>query len=292
MRSHTFIKIKKMKKILIPTDFSSNAKDALLYTLGFLKGQAADIQLVNVVRPIMVDTIDSAMVNAKATELVVEQTEKNLETIRELIEQNPTEYSAEKIKLSTRVKIGDVIAEINKAAADHNAELIVLGTRGEGYSLSDKVLGTISTKLIKSASCPLMLIPKGYAFDKLDNLVFATNLDTGDPYELNRALKMLQPYSPLVNVIYVKHPYTDQELDTRVDSFAKYMIDHSPAIKTTFHIEPSREVETSLSDYVLKENAELLVMHRTQKGFINRLLNGSHTKKIVSKTTTPLLILN
>lgn len=229
-----YTKTHHMKKILIPTDFSKNANDAVSYAISFLQGQEGYIQLVHVIRPVMVDTIDSAMMNATATEIVKEQAEKNMKSLRGEVLQNTKGLSTENIKLSTMVIVGDVITEINRAATEFEADLIILGTRGAGYSVSDRMLGTISTQLIANSVFPLLLVPKDYKFEKIDNLIFATNLDTGDPYELNRALIVLKPHSPLVNIIYVKQPYTESEPSTNLDAFAKYMVDHSTAIKTTF----------------------------------------------------------
>ena len=38
-----------MKRILIPTDFSSNAGDALAYALDFVKDRAVELHIINVV---------------------------------------------------------------------------------------------------------------------------------------------------------------------------------------------------------------------------------------------------
>jgi len=280
-----------MKKILIPTDFSSNAEDAFRYALNFLRGQPCEIQILHVVRPVMVDTPDSAMINARATDIVVKQSHKNLETLKYFSEDPSNALDASTVNLTTKVNIGIAADEIIKHASDTKADLIIMGTQGSDHSKVEKLFGTVSTKVISSAPCPVILVPSDYKFKTIDNVVFSTNLDTGDPYELNRALGYLEAFTPLVRVFYAKSPF-EQNSETQIEAFAKYMVDHSPAIRTLFEADVTKEIETSINNHALRHEAELIIMHKSKKGFLDRFLKGSHTKKMVDQLITPLMVLN
>jgi len=280
-----------MKRILVPTDFSSNAQDAFEYAIKFLNGQAAEIQILHVVRPVMVDTLDSAMINARATEIIVEQSQKNMDTLKAIQLNKDSAILADNITLKTKVSIGVAADEIVGQAKDFKADLIIMGTQGSNHTLVDKILGTVSTKLISTTPCPMILVPKDYKYKTIDNVVFSTNLDTGDPYELNRSLRYLESHTPLVRVIYVKSPY-ELDTETKIEAFAKYMVDHSPAIQTLFHAETSKDVEAPINEHALTHDAEMIIMHKSKKRLLDRLLQGSHTKKMVPQIYTPLMILN
>jgi nucleotide-binding universal stress UspA family protein len=52
---------------------------------------------------------------------------------------------------------GNAVAEVVKAAAEGNFDLIVIGARGLS-SLSGLVLGSVSQGVIKNAACPVLVI--------------------------------------------------------------------------------------------------------------------------------------
>ena len=62
--------------------------------------------------------------------------------------------------VSGRVLEGDAAAELAAASAD--VDLLVVGSRGFG-PVRRVLLGSVSRELVRSASCPVVVLPRGVA---------------------------------------------------------------------------------------------------------------------------------
>lgn len=278
-----------MKKILIPTDFSENASDALDYALNLLGGSKAKIHIVNVVP---VHTVPGD-VPVNTTELVTQEVAdatKALEAIEEFSHMFYGEGQGAQITITTQVAVGGVAFQIKKIAEEIGADLIIMGTQGINHSFMDKVLGSISTSAISDAPCPVILVPHGYKFKPIDNIIFATNLNHSDPYELWRATELIKPHVGRIRCVYVAKEGTEIA-NSELEKFAKYMVEHSPSIQTVFNVEESNNIEMTLSEYAENYDAEMVIMHRSKKSFWKSLFGARHTKKMASWLKIPLMVM-
>ena len=70
------------------------------------------------------------------------------------------EVTARGLKL--HVRVGDPAEALQQAAADYDAELIIVGTHGRG-ALGRMALGSVATRLVAEARCPLLIArPKDF----------------------------------------------------------------------------------------------------------------------------------
>jgi len=87
--------------------------------------------------------------------------------IREKIEQQVADLKAEGFEAELTVASGteDVAELIARAAANVDADLIVLCTHGHG-GLKSAVLGSVARGLLHTATCPMLAIPPGRTADE------------------------------------------------------------------------------------------------------------------------------
>jgi nucleotide-binding universal stress UspA family protein len=283
------LKLDQMKNILIPTDFSDNASDALGYALNFLGGSKANIHIVNVV-PVHTVPGDVPINTSDLVTSELKEARKAMEALEEFSKVFYGNDQGAQITVSTKVAIGGVAFNIKKEAQEVNADLIIMGTQGTNHSFVEKILGSISTTTISDSPCPVVLVPIGYKFKTIDNIIFATNLNHSDPYELWRATELIKPHIGRIRCVYVTKDESSVAKD-ELETFAKYMVEHSPSIQTVFNVEESDNVEKTLSDYAENYDAEMVIMHRSKKSFWKDLFGARHTKKMASWLKIPLMVM-
>jgi nucleotide-binding universal stress UspA family protein len=134
------------KKILVPLDGSQLSQRALEPAIAMSKYTGAELLLV---RTPVVDTLSFAATGSKQAEA------RNdaliyLETIRKSNEQP-------NLHIQTRLVEGDVAGAIVDTALGEQIDLIVMSTHG--YSgLTRWVLGSVTEKVLRSASCPVLAV--------------------------------------------------------------------------------------------------------------------------------------
>lgn len=277
-----------MKKILFPTDFSNNSYDALEFILAMNRGQALELKIVHASDPAN-NMQDAPMSTIQLIKTLTDVASASLRKMEQRIT-NDFNNGDESWKVTTEVLIGNPSIKIVDHAVEYGADLIVLGNKGENYSISDKLLGITSLTLTDEAPCPILLIPKDYKYEGLENVVYPTNLDYSDPYILWKSMNVVSPHKPVIRCLHVKSTFETQLAEQ--EAFAKYMVDHSPSIQTIFHTEDSDDTEDSLMSFVETYNCQMVIMHKTKRSFFNKIFSKSITKKMRRHVNVPLLIMN
>lgn len=278
-----------MKKILLPTDFSQNADDALKYCMQLLGDSFAEIVLFHVI-----STADSLVAVPEGTAIMmtqnIKEAKRNLAKLKVKANNYIKEFQNQNIVVTTDFTIGDAGKSIISKASELESDVVIMGRRGGNYLLIDKLIGTVSSQVI-NASVPVILVPGGYSFKEIDNIIFPTKLDRKDPYDLNTAMNIIGPNSPVVQCIHlVKNE--EEKNKKEVKEFANYIIEHSPSVQTTFFIELSDDVSTTIDEYAASYDAELIVMPKKGKNFFERLITKNHIKEMLWITKRPIMIVN
>ena len=134
----------KLKKILVPLDFSDCSKKALEYAIPYAKQFNAEVVLLHVIEPypavpqmelVDVETIQDSLVG--------------LENLRETIGKD--------IHCSSEVRTGVPHVEIVQEAEQKDIDLIILSTHGY-KGLSHVFLGSTAEKVVRNASCPVLTV--------------------------------------------------------------------------------------------------------------------------------------
>ena len=91
-----------------------------------------------------------------------------------------TAFDAEFSRLGDAVErefvVGDAVAELVRRTED--ADLAIVGSRGYG-PLRSVLLGSVSAQLVRRASCPVMVVPRGAAADAV--ALLGGNATTAQP---------------------------------------------------------------------------------------------------------------
>lgn len=136
------------KNILVPTDFSTCAQDALDYSLKLAARLDAGVCIVHAyLLPVAGWEGAWAFPQDVITELEAQsraQLEKSLSKARETLP-----------NATARFYNGDPRDGIPKLAADLKADLIVMGTHGR-QGLSRAILGSVTETVIRRAACPVL----------------------------------------------------------------------------------------------------------------------------------------
>jgi universal stress protein A len=134
----------KLRKILVPIDFSDCSKKALAYAIPFARQFGAELNLLHVVEPYPA-VPEMAPFDAETTE----DGRLELEALRKEL--------GNAVSCSTLVRLGAPPTEITSAARDLDADLIVISTHGR-KGLSRMFLGSTAEKVVRSAPCPVLIV--------------------------------------------------------------------------------------------------------------------------------------
>jgi nucleotide-binding universal stress UspA family protein len=142
----------KLKKLLVPTDFSDSARQAFRYGLSFAKEYQAELVLLHVVENLTVGYA-SDLFPVPMAEVFQEISGYAKAELAKLAE----EARQRGVRVSELVVQGKPSAEIIRHAAENDVDIIVLGTHGKGM-LDQALFGSTTERVVRRAPCPVLSV--------------------------------------------------------------------------------------------------------------------------------------
>ena len=142
----------RLKKILVPTDFSEASTKALTYAQAFAKQSAAEILLLHVVEPAYYPIYGADIVpdwGGMQTEL--------LKASQVHLEEFSRKHAAGFAPMQVIVGEGIAWGEIVETAKKETVDLIILSTHGRS-GLRHILLGSTTERVVRHASCPVLTV--------------------------------------------------------------------------------------------------------------------------------------
>lgn len=138
-----------MKKILVPVDFNPLATAALEYAGEIAERSGATLIVV------YADTFEPMMTQLTPT-LVAAIDESRAKTAEELAEY-VNEHVPETLSMETEVRESLPVPAILGAVAEHEPDLVVMGTHGRG-GLSRLIFGSVAEAVLRGTRTPVLTV--------------------------------------------------------------------------------------------------------------------------------------
>lgn len=269
-----------MKTILIPTDYSEAANNALNYALEIAKLSKAKIVLFHAYH-VPVPTGDIPIMMVTPAELEKE----NVVRIKKL-EKEITERYADQLKVEHMVRAGFATDEILSVVKEKKIDLIVMGIAEES-KLSRALLGSNAISIIKKTKTPVLVIPQNCRFKKIEKIVFACDYKrTINKQVLDELKKIVTLFKTKLIVLDVMSP----EGAKHEKNAAELSIENAlNEMDYSLYCPKGEDVNSEINSFVEKHKADWLVMAPQSYKFLEGVFHKSHTKQVGLHTHIPLL---
>jgi nucleotide-binding universal stress UspA family protein len=266
-----------MKKILVATDFSDAAKNAVQYAAALAQQFNASLHLLHVyMQP--APALDVPVVWADTVETM--QKEKSAQLMAEA----SSLRSSYPIQVSSDVVLGFTGESIATEAGKAEADLVVVGMKGGKHS---RFLGSN----VVTATRPVLVIPEGVTFTPVRRIVFSTDFsETVGAQAVEPLVAIARQFGARVEVVHVQEEA--EEMDTS-EIAGKLTLERSlEGVEHQFHTLEDDDVEEAIQSFTQNSPTDMLVMVAHRHSLLNRWLGTSHTKLMSYQTTVPLLVLH
>src|SRR5690606_13580551 len=157
-----------MKKILVPTDFSDQAFNALKAAAGIARKSNAEIVLLHII-DLPQETMDMIQPGYDLPEIMFFK--QHAETRLTQIALSP-ELSG--LTVSQILKLGRTFNEVTIVAKDNNIDLIVMGSHGAS-DFKELFIGSNTEKVIRTSEIPVLAIKGDQSDVKFDKVIVAND---------------------------------------------------------------------------------------------------------------------
>lgn len=308
----------RIETILVPTDFSGTAAEALAYARALADRTRGRIVLVTV--------IDKQYLSGAADPLLQGAGGVSTEWFSQLgdeasrrIENLVSELRASGLSAEGRITEGDPAEMIELAADELHADVIVMGTHSR-TGVSRLLLGSVTDRVTRVARCPVLAVPPHSYTDEagvpktdepFERILFATDFSSGaDPAltttrELATALRseviLTHAWEP-PEMAYGGYPGAEfpplpmprknidkvqADLRFKLEQLAKDI--ESLGVRARYELLDTRP-DRGVVELADRLGASLIVVGTHGRRGLNRLILGSVASRILRQASIPVLV--
>lgn len=276
-----------MKNILLPTDFSKNAFNAIEYAVQLFQDDTCTFYLLNTFTPIAYNI--GTFHDGYSTLMLEEITRKNSESGLQEIEDKLKEKFNNPKHTFQRLACFNLLTDaIIATVKERNIDVIVMGTKG-ATGAKEVFLGTNTMFTIKKAQCPVIAVPEEFAFKEPKEILFPTDFKFSME---NENLKLLESICTIhqaqLNIlnIYLSQPLSQEQQKVK-EQFEDLFKDY-PLV---FHTTEDLDIAEAVQQFQIKRNIKFLVMIQNKHSFFENLLFKPVIKQMVYHTNVPFMVI-
>ena len=265
-----YLYILDMKTIVLATDFSTSADNAMLYAGRLANNIGASLLLLHVYQvpvgmndmPLLVVSTDELKTTANA----------GLQKAKELLLAN---FNSLDVQMESR--LGDVVDELKDICKKINPLLIVVGKHGAS-GVQQMLFGSTSLSIIRSITHPVIVVPDRSRDFHMENAALAIDSDVENVcvQKIKSLVSDLRTRLHLVHVRPEKSAYLQaSNLVNELNSRCSNVYDH--------------EFVHGIESYIKENNIDLLIILPHKHNIVERLFVKTHTKELLRKISIPIM---
>ena len=276
-----------MKRILLPTDFSENSRNAIHYAMQLYEHDKCEFYLLHVLKASTFISDDLMGIHPSETlyNSLISASKKRLET---LIVDLKNQYQNRLHEFHSNVDYDNFIDAINQIVTSKNIDLILMGTKGAS-NVESIVFGSNTVRVIQRSTCPVMSIPNGYVYKPLQNIAFTSNFLS--KYHGNDIQPLVELATHNKCKIDVLHLQEDDHISEVQERNRSYLDFHFSNIDYSFVVMAQNDLFKTITNYIDQNNIGLLAMMRKKHSFLERLFTIHTVEKFAFKIHVPFLVM-
>lgn len=274
-----------MFTILCPTDFSEVSDNAIRYAVEIAKLMKGRVHLSHMVVPTYVEGgIGGAVVLGENLDEVKLAASQRLEKLIKAL-------MHEQLSITYSVEFGYVDSVLVELEERVDPDLLVTGTHGSSSVFLARLTGMNSLSLVRNNRCPVLVVPNGYAFSELKNIVYATDYQFEDIDYAELVKELAELHSAKINFIHVSHSDKKVPSDQELMDWFKDMTNKQLKYENVeYTVLKDKNTEHALEKYALDAKVDLMCVSMRDKSFWQELMGHNHTYRFVVDAVVPVLV--
>lgn len=272
-----------MKTILVPTDFSKQAKYALDFASVIAKKAGAKIKLVHVL-----ELPSSSAINISGQVTADDPMDKVFTF--QLIESSKKRMAAlaaevEGVEVETHIHPGSTFQVINNEINAGDVDLLVMGTTGSS-GVDEIMVGSNAEKVVRYATCPVITL-KTPVKHEIKHIVFASDFGTDQPELVNEIKKLQEFFGATLHIVKINTPHDfhpSRKDMVQMEGF----INRYGITNCTKNIYNDMLEEEGIMYYAFEVGADMIAMATRGRTGLSHIFSGSIAEDVVNHAKKPV----
>ena len=270
-----------MKKILVPTDFSTQAENALKVAAQLAKKYNCELHMLHILE-VPMHTVDalSTYNNLPEAMFFMKLAHKRFEELR------AKDYLKDLV-IHEHVEFHEIFKGVFHVCKKQHIDLVIMGSNGAN-GLKEILIGSNTEKVVRTSETPVLVIKNEHKIFKTKQFVFASDfhLESIKPFE--KAIAFANIFGSKLHLLMVNTPnhfITSSEAQNRIQSFIKNI----KITNYTVNIYNDVTIETGIMNFSQSIKADVIGMSTHGRQGISHFFNGSISEDLVNHAKRPVI---
>ncbi|EDP72469.1 universal stress protein [Flavobacteriales bacterium ALC-1] len=270
-----------MNRILVPTDFSEQAENALKVAAMLAKKHEAEIYLLHMME-IPMQQIDPGAVQSDIPEALffMKLAHKKFEDLME------RDY-LDGITVRETVKADITFNEIKDACKEYDIDLIVMGSHG-ATGIKEMFVGSNAEKVVRTSIVPVLVIKNDHEAFKVSDFVFASDFKNDNKETYKQAVEFAKALDAKIHLLMVNTAnnfMTTYDANARINDF----ISGQTFDNYTVTVHNDTTVEQGILNFSKDIDADLIGISTHGRQGIAHFFNSSISEDLVNHANRPVI---
>ncbi len=271
-----------MKRILVPIDFSEQAKAAAKVAAKIAKQVGAEIYLLHMLEmPEGIIDMQGGSDNSTPASLLFMK--KVHERFTEL--KNETFFNG--ITLKETVQFHKTFDGVIEESKKNNIDLVVMGSAG-ATGLTEILIGSNTEKVVRHSDVPVLVIKKDTSDFVINNIVFASDFANDSKNKFQNIINFAAIFNAKLHLLYVNTAHnfnSTKKISSTINNFvSEFTI---PDFDTYIYNDIS--VEKGILNYTNDIQADLIALNTHGRSGLSQLFNASISEELTNHALKPVI---
>ena len=269
-----------MKKILVPTDFSTQAENALKVAAQIAMKHGSEIYLVHSLE--MPLSISGSGDNSNLPESLyfIKLAEKNFSEILK------NSY-LEDINVREAIGHNEIYNDIKAIVDENEIDLIVMGSHGAS-GFKEMFIGSNTEKVVRTSSIPVLVIKNNHDVFEINDFVFASDFADDCKWSFNEAQKFAASVGAKMHLLFVNTP-REFQTTAQANEIISDFLEDVDTTNLTINIYNDTSIEKGILQFTKDINAQLIGMSTHGRKGLSHFFNGSISEDLVNHANMPVI---
>ncbi|MGB3587967.1 MAG: universal stress protein [Tunicatimonas sp.] len=277
--------MKPIQSVLLTTDFSTTADNALAYALKLAEAVNVKLYILHACR---IPSASTAAYPAGYYE-AVNMSELKLESDKKMGQLQHDFLPSPSVEYECITVLGPASEVIRRVAKEKEVDLIVMGTRHAGGLL--EWLGSVTSDVAVKSPCPLLAIPSNVRFTVPKKFLLTTALDQHSSLTtMDQVKTLVQLFNAKLDVLYIR--LQGKECTPGQVQFQTALENFLEDVPHQLHIIAHDSVNKGIQKHLAQNEVDVLTMIPQQHNFFAQFFQASKTRHMLFHTRIPLLLIH
>lgn len=271
-----------MKTIIVPTDFSPIATNAMHYAIDMAKKVNASLLLLHVYQ-VPVSFTDTPIVLVS-----IEDLRKGAEEQVAHLKTEVEHFTSGSLKVYTETRLGNVADELENLCNKINPFAVVMGTKGAS-GVERILFGSNTLTAIRHLTWPVICVPPGKTFgDGIKKIGFACDFkDVVKTTPTHYIVDFVKEFNAELDVLNVDYHNKHFKPETPEQSALLHtMLEEANPI---YHFIEHADIEDGINEFAEKNNIDLIITIPKKHRLLEGVFKPSSSKQLVYQSHVPVM---